>query len=278
MILDEFGVKGKVALVTGAGRGIGKAIALVMAEAGADVALIARTKEQLEQTAEEIRRLGRKTLVLPTDISQGEQVNRAVEKTISEFGKIDILCNNAAMLVIKPVIPVPEEILTEWQVPVDEGGSHAISAEEWHRVLETNVTGAFYFAQAVGPHMIKRKTGKVINISSTDAEEGFPCMSAYSVSKAALSSFTRVLASEWASFNINVNAVAPGTIITEFASEWLEDPKELEFVTSLIPLGRLGEPREVALLTLFLASEASKYITGQIFTIDGGAMGKGCGI
>lgn len=278
MIIDEFRVKDRVAVVTGAGRGIGKAIALALAEAGADVSVIARTREQIEQTAEEVRRLGRKALAITTDISQEDQVKAAVEQTISEFGKIDILCNNAATLEVKPVAEVPKEKLDEWKIPQDEVGSNVMSVEEWHRVLETNLTSAFYFAQAVGPHMIKQKKGKVINISSTDAEEGFPCMAAYSTSKAGLNSFTRVLASEWASFNINVNAVSPGAITTEFAAAWTEDPEMSEWQVSLIPLGRWGEPREVALLTLFLASEASSYITGQVFIIDGGAMGQGCGI
>jgi len=278
MIIEEFGVKGSVAIVTGAGRGIGKAIALALAEAGADVAVVARTKEQIEQTAEEVRSLGHKALAIPTDVSQEDQVKRAVEQIISEFGKIDILCNNAGTIVVKPVTSIPQEKMSEWNVPVDEGGGKPLTLEEWHRAIETNLTSAFIFAQAVGPYMIKQKKGKVINISSTDAEEGFPCMSAYSASKAGLSSFTRVLASEWAPFNINVNAIAPGAIITEFAAAWVEDPKMMEFEVSLVPLGRLGEPREVALLALFLASAASNYITGQVFTIDGGAMGQGCGI
>ena len=278
MIIDEFGVKDRLAVVTGAGRGIGKAIALAFAEAGADVVVIARTKKQIEQTAEEIHVLGRKALAITADISQEEQVKEAVEQTISAFGKIDILCNNAATLAVKPVAEMPKEKLDEWKIPQDEVGSNVLTVEEWRRVLETNLTSAFYFAQAVGPYMIKQKKGKVINISSTDAEEGFPCMAAYSTSKAGLNSFTRVLASEWASFNINVNAVSPGAIITEFASAWVEDPEMMEWQVSLIPLGRWGEPKEVALLTLFLASEASNYITGQVFTIDGGAMGQGCGI
>jgi NAD(P)-dependent dehydrogenase (short-subunit alcohol dehydrogenase family) len=277
MITENYRVDGKVAIVTGAGRGMGKAIALTLAEAGADVVVVARTAKQIEQTAEEIRKLGRKALAIPTDVAREDQVKAAVEQTISQFGKIDILCNNAGIVLFKPVAVLPGVRLPAWETAGDNWDKPC-TLDDWHRVIDNNLTSAFLFAQAVGPHMMRQKKGKVVITSATGAEEGFPYLSAYCVSKAGLSEFTRCLAAEWGPFNINVNAVAPGMIITSMSQCWVEDAKIREHLLKLIPLGRLGEPRDVALLALFLASEASDYISGQVFTIDGGAMGQGCGI
>ena len=274
MITEEYRVDGKVAIVTGAGRGIGKAIALVLAEAGADITVVARTREQIEKTAEEIRQLGRKALPIPADVSQEDQVKKVVEQTISQFGKIDILVNNAGIILRKPVALLPGAAMSVWGGAKDKPQT----PEEWQRVIDINLTSAFLFAQAVGPHMMKQRKGKVINTSSTCADEGLPGTSAYSASKGGLSTFTRCLASEWGPFNINVNAVAPGMITTDMIAHHFKDPKNTKAILGRIPLGRLGEPRDVALLVLFLAAEASDYLTGQIFTIDGGAMGRGIGI
>ena len=274
MITEEYRVDGKVAIVTGAGRGIGKATALVLAEAGADVTVVARTREQVEETAEKIRKLGRQALAIPADVSQEEQVKKVVEQTISQFGKIDILVNNAGMAVRKPITLLPGEKMSVWGGTKDE----AHTLEEWQRVMDVNLTSAFLFAQAVGPYMMKQRKGKVINTSSTCADEGLPGISSYSASKAGLSNFTRCLASEWGPYNINVNAVAPGMIVTEMTAHHFKDPKNTEVFLGRIPLGRLGQPRDVALLVLFLAAEASSYLTGQTFTIDGGSMGRGIGI
>jgi len=273
--LKDFNVEGKVAIVTGAGRGIGKAIALSLAEAGADVAVIARTKEQIENAAADIRNLGQRALVIPTDVTQEAQVKRAVKQTISEFGHIDILVNNAGNAVLNPVVALPEKP-SRW-----EGGDNwdkSLTKDDWYRIMDTNLTSIFFFAQAVGPYMIEQRKGKVINISSTNADEGVPFMSVYCVSKAGLSSFTRCLASEWAPFNINVNAVAPGIVYTPLSEPLLNDPEIRQAFLEVVPLGRIGEPREIALVTLFLASEASSYLTGQTITVDGGAMGRGPGV
>lgn len=274
MIANEYRVDGKVAIVTGGGRGIGKAIALVLAEAGADVAVAARSREQIEQTAEEIRKLQRRALAIPTDVSNEEQVKELVDKVISEFSKIDILCNSAGILLFKPVAVLPGVKLPGWESAGDNWDKPQ-TLEDWDKVLDTNLTSAFLFAQAVGPHMIKQRKGKVINISSNGAEQGISYNSAYNVSKAGVSAFTRCLASEWGPFNINVNAIAPGLTNTVMIKPLITDPKMMKDKLEKTPLGRLGEPREVALLTLFLASSASNFITGQIFTIDGGVMGRG---
>jgi NAD(P)-dependent dehydrogenase (short-subunit alcohol dehydrogenase family) len=277
MITEEYRVDGKVAIVTGAGRGIGKAIALTLGEAGADITAVARTREQIEQTAEDIRKLGRQALAIPTDVSEEDQVKKAVEQTISQFGKIDILVNNAGIAISKPVALVPGAEIAGF-TGKRGGQDKQLTLQEWRKIIDTNLTSAFLFAQAVGPYMMKQRKGKVINTSSTCADEGLPRISAYSASKAGLSTFTRCLASEWGPFNINVNAIAPGVIRTDMVAHHLEDPKSKEAILGRIPLGRVAEPRDVALLVLFLASEASDYLTGQIFTIDGGAMGRGIGI
>jgi NAD(P)-dependent dehydrogenase (short-subunit alcohol dehydrogenase family) len=162
-----------------------------------------------------------------------------------------------------------------WTGVFEEKGEPYLTLEDWHRVIDTNLTSAFLFTQAVGSYMLKQKKGKIINTSSTSGDEGSPFLSAYCTSKAGLSVFTRCLASEWGPFNINVNAIAPGIIETYMTEPVLKDPEMKKSVLDIIPLGRIGKPEEMALLALFLASPASDYLTGQIFTIDGGAMGRG---
>jgi len=274
--LKDFDIEGKVAIVTGAGRGIGKAIALTLAEAGADVVLVARTREQIDKTAEEVRKLGRKALVIPTDVTQEDQVKRAVGQTISEFGKIDILVNNAGAYVDKPVTTIPGTKIQG--LPGTQATEDTLTLEDWHRVLETNLTSVFLFSQAVGPHMMKQRKGKVINISSTNAYKGTPGASVYSASKGGLNVLTQCLASEWAPFNINVNGVSPGTINTAMIAPLLKDPEHMKVRLEAIPLGRLGELREVALMIIFLASEASSYVTGQTLLVDGGQIAHGPGV
>jgi len=278
MIPKDFSVEGKVAIVTGAGRGIGKAIALTLAEAGADITAVARTVKQIEQTAEEIRQLGRKALAIPTDITKEDKVKEVIEQTLSQFGKIDILVNNAGIdSPMKPVAFIPRIKFPGWELAGDNWDKQ-LTREEWHRVIDTNLTGAFLFAQAVGPHMLRQRKGRVINISSNSAELGTPYCSAYCVSKAALSMFTRCLASEWAPFNICVNAIGPGDTNTKMMAQFMKDPTVAKVVLDAIPAGRIAEPREIALLTLYLASEASNFMNGQTIYIDGGQLGRGAGI
>jgi len=274
-MLEEYSLEGKVAIVTGSGRGIGRAIALTLAEAGADITVAARTVEQIEGTASEIRRLGRRALAVPTDVTRREQVAGAVEQTVSGFGRIDILVNNAGVPVLKPVSFVPGMKLEGWQTA--DSWDTPLTEEEWHLVLNTNLTSAFLFAQAVGPHMLRQKKGKIINTSSNSADLAPPYFSAYCVSKAGLSMFTRCLATEWAPYNICVNAVGPGSVQTELSAPVLNDPERREFIQRAIPMGRVGEAREVALLMVYLASEASNWVTGQTFYIDGGQLSRGNG-
>jgi len=277
MVPQDFSVEGKVAIVTGGGRGIGKAIALVLAEAGADVTVAARTAEQVEQTAAEIRQLGRKALAMPMDVTNEDQVKEVVAQTVSEFGKIGILVNNAGISSgMRPVVFIPGIKFPGWELAGDEWDK-PITLEWWHRVMDTNLTSAFLFAQAVGPHMLRQKKGKVINISSNSAELGSTYHSVYCVSKAGLSTFTRCLASEWAPFNICVNAIGPGATKTEMMEVRLKDPVFSKVILDAIPEGRIAEPREIALLALYLASEASNFMNGETIYIDGGQLSHGAG-
>lgn len=274
-MLSEYSLENKVAIVTGAGRGIGKGIALTLAEAGVDITVAARTREQIEQTAEEIRKLGRRALVVPADVTKKDQVANVVEQTVSHLGRIDILVNNAGIITLKPISFVPGMKLEGWQVA--DSWDTPLTEEEWHQVLDTNLTSAFLFAQAVGPHMLKQRQGKIINISSNSADLAPPYFSAYCASKAGVSMFTRCLATEWAPYNICVNAIGPGSVLTELSAPVLRDPERNKFILEKIPLGRVGETREIGLLVVYLASDASNWVTGQTFFIDGGQLSRGNG-
>jgi len=257
MLFDEFPLKGKVAIVTGAGRGIGKAISLALAEAGADIVATARTKEEIEATCSEVKALGRQSLAIPTDVTNADQVDRMAAETISHFKKIDILVNNAGTAVFKALVSPDGQKMTE---------------EEWHKVMDTNLTSIFLCCRAVGPHMFKQKKGKVINISSISSQKAQNDDIPYNVSKAGVDMLTRCLALDWAPYNINVNAIGPGQFYTRLSAKSHEDPKLRERMVACIPLGRVGNVRELALLAVYLASPPSDFITGQVIFIDGGCL------
>jgi NAD(P)-dependent dehydrogenase (short-subunit alcohol dehydrogenase family) len=246
-------------MVTGAGRGLGKAMAIALGEAGADVAVMARSKDQLEQTAEEIRKLGRKSLVLAMDITKADQIQASVEKTLDTLGHIHILVNNAGTALVKPLVPLP-------------GFSEAITRDDLLRVLETNLIGPFLLTQAVGRHFIEKKRGRVINVTSVTAIRAGSHQTTYASSKAAILQFTRALANEWARYGIHVNAVAPGAFHTEMSRKVYEDEKLLKQMHSRIHMHRSGRLDEIGPAVVFLASEASNYITGTILYVDGGYM------
>ncbi len=271
-VLHEFSLEGNVAIVTGAGRGIGKAIALTFAEAGADVVAAARSMEQIQTTAEEIHKMGRRCLHVATDVTSTTQIEEMVAKTFSQFGKVDILVNNAGTIIRKGVLPLPGVKLQGWQLVADL--NTMMSEDEWHYVMDTNLTGTFLCCRAVGVHMINQKKGKIINISSVSADSGLPYYSAYNVSKTAINMLTRSLAIEWAPFNINVNAIGPGWFPTEMTASRRENAELREQMISGVPLGRVGELREVALLAVYLASPASNYLTGQTIYLDGGDLAR----
>lgn len=239
---------GRVALVTGASQGIGKACALALAEAGAQVALGARNAEKLQAVAGEIEATGKKALVLSLDVASRDSIKAAVAKTIEAWGKIDILVNNAGI--------------------AKDNLALRMKPDEWDAVLRTNLDGAFHCIQAVLHGMVRQRYGRIINITSVVAQSGNPGQANYIASKAGLIGLTKAIAAEVASRNITVNAVAPGFIATSMTERLSEAVHQK--VLSLIPLGRQGTPAEVAFGVLFLASEEAGYITGHVLNINGG--------
>jgi len=262
-MLKEFSLEGKIAIVTGAGRGIGKGIALALAEAGADILAAARTEHEINEVAKETKQLGRRCLPIPTDITKEEQVQRMVERAISEFGKIDILVNNAgAITAVMPLVPLPH---------LGDSFPNVMPEEEWRSDFDVDLIGTFLCTRAVGPYLIKQRSGKVINITSSLVISGFDYNAPYCASKAAKARFTQTLAKEWARYNINVNAIGPGLIHTPMTDEYIFSKEKIrERHLSRIPLRRAGMPRDIGLLAVYLASDASNWMTGQSLYIDGG--------
>jgi NAD(P)-dependent dehydrogenase (short-subunit alcohol dehydrogenase family) len=244
---------GKVAIVTGGRRGIGKAIALALAEAGADIAVCDRVVDdgELNAVAEEVKRLGRRCLAVGADITSKADIDKLVLGVRDEFGTIDILVNNAAMNIRAPLLELRED--------------------GWDKVINTDLKGYYLCSQAVGKVMVKQRGGNIINIASTAAMYTAPEMGAYCIAKAGVVMLTKVLALELAQYNIRVNAVAPSMVKTKFSQPLWDDPKTLKEIESGIPLGRLAEPEDIVGSVLFLASEASAYITGQTIIVDGGS-------
>jgi len=268
-MLKEYSLEGKVALITGAGRGIGRAIAEVFAEAGADIIAASRTENELKKTAAEVEKWGRRCITQPTDIGNGDHLNRLVENALSEFGKIDILVNNAAISMVKMTIPIPgaekmriAKLLPEMNLPVTE--------EEWNNIWNTNVKAGYELTRLVVPHMIRQNKGKIINIISTAAIKYTTLQGLYPATKAAVVAISRGLANELARFNITVNCIGPGGVKTSMLDQIYNNEEISQTYLRSVPMRRFGLPREVGLLSLYLASEASSYMTGQTLYLDGG--------
>jgi len=246
-----FDVSGRVAVITGGSVGLGRQMAEALAEAGAHLVLCARKKDRCEQAAAELKHFDVKILALGCDVRKVEDIHAVVDRTISEFGRIDILFNNAG---------------TSWGAPAEE-----MKLEHWNKVLETNLTGTFLFSQTVGKHMIRQQRGKIINIASVAGLQGAaPELQAigYHASKGGVIAFTRDLARKWGMYNIQVNAIAPGWFPTQMSQVVIESHGD-EFLKR-IPLRRFGGNHDLKGAALFLASDASAYVTGHVLVVDGG--------
>jgi NAD(P)-dependent dehydrogenase (short-subunit alcohol dehydrogenase family) len=248
-MFEIFSLEGKKAFVSGASRGLGHEIALTLAEAGADVALAARTVPDLEETAETIRTMERQTLVCPMDISNIDDIEKAIDDAAKALGRIDILVNNAGIAGESPVMEM--------------------TAETWDRVMEVNLRGHVFCTKAVGKYMIENRYGKVINVASILGLVGVAYHSPYAASKGGLIQFTKSLALEWARYNIQVNALCPGYLLTDLNREFFETPRGQKVINK-IPMRRAADLREIRGVTLLLASDASSFMTGSVVVFDGG--------
>jgi len=254
MQFPTFRLDDRVALVTGAGSGMGKAFAIAFAQYGADVALTELPgKEALaEETAAEVRAAGRRAMTIPLDVTHLPMIQDMVDRVVGEWGRIDILMNNAGMNIRKMAVDVTED--------------------DWDKVLDTDLKGVFFCAQAVGKHMIARgQGGKIINMASQIGLVAYHSRVAYCAAKAGVINITRVLAFEWARYHINVNALAPTFVNTPFVARLLQEDAELrQDVISRIPLGRVAEPEDIVGAAIYLASPASDMVTGHTLLVDGG--------
>jgi NAD(P)-dependent dehydrogenase (short-subunit alcohol dehydrogenase family) len=241
---------GRVALVTGASRGLGKAMALALGEAGARLALVSRDPEKLSEAADEARKLGTEAIVFRADVSQEDSVSQLERDVTAKFGPVDILINNAGVVVRKTCVD--------------------FTLADWNYVLDTNLTSVFLMCRSFVPHMKGRGYGRVINVSSIMAHVSLPQRTAYSASKAGLLGFTRALALELASEQITVVGISPGPFRTEMTATLAADPAANAAFNSQVPLGRWGRAEEVGKLALYLCSEDASYITGTDILIDGG--------
>ena len=247
-ILDRFRLDGRVALVTGASHGIGEGMALAFAEAGADVALAARTQADLERVAALVRGLGRRAIVAPTDVSDLDAIQRMVDRTVEAYGRLDILLNAAGVQRRKPIVEM--------------------TVEDWNYVMDVNLRGAYFVSQAAARAMIPKRQGKIIQIASMTGYRGFTDVSLYGMSKAAIMQMTKTMALEWARHNIQVTAIAPGWIATPMTVTMTQSRKD--WVNAHVPQGHFGLPADLAGMAVYLASAASDYVTGQTIPVDGG--------
>ena len=250
-VFDQFSLAGRRALVTGASRGLGREIALAFAEAGADLALVGRDADRLEQVAEEVRARGRQAITVTADVVRLDELRRAVEQVYDAFGRLDTLVSSAG---ISPI----------WK------RSTEVTADEWDVIFDTNVRATFFLCTDVGARMAEQGGGSIITLASVASVVGTPRMAVYGASKAAVAQLTRTLALEWASRHVRVNAIAPGYIETDMTAGVLGNPYWGEKIRQATPMGRVGQPHEIAGIALYLASDASSFATGQLFLVDGG--------
>jgi 2-deoxy-D-gluconate 3-dehydrogenase len=249
--LSSFGLENQIAIVTGASQGIGRTLAIALAQAGADVALVSRTRADLETVAKEIEAAGRQALVIPTDIQDVSRIRKMVDTVHTTFGKIDILINNAA-----------------WTATVE---ALEATEEEWDQTLDTSLKAIFFASQAAAKIMIQQGRGKIVNIGSTLGRTAFAKRSVYGAAKAGVHQLTRVLALEWSAKGVNVNAVAPCITETPTRRELFERPGYKEWATGqMLPIGRWAQPEDLIGATLFLCSSLSNMVVGHVLMVDGG--------
>ena len=266
-----FDFSGKTVIVTGAGRGIGKECALAFAANGANVVVSSRSQTQIDAVCADIIAMGREGLAIAADVTDRADVQSIIDRTIERFGAIDVLVNNAGAYVMRPLVHDPN-LKTGFSQLVP-GFDEPFTEDDWHAMFDTNVKSIFYFCQAVGPHMMARKYGKIVNIGSTDGQHGIRYAAAYAASKAAVHSLTRSLALEWTRYNINVNCVGPGFIQTDLAPFVYADKERAEQTAkATVPMRRFGQPEEIATPVLYLASDHASYVTGQDIFVDGGVL------
>lgn len=249
-VLSKFSLDGKNCIVTGASRGLGKTMAIALGQAGANVAAIARSEKAIEETADVIKSFGQRAIAVRCNLRDSQSIDAMVDRVLSEFGKIDVLVNNAGGGDFKPLVEM--------------------SDDQWHRIIDLNLSATFRVCRAVGPHMIRRRRGKVINMSSMYGLIGEKNVTGYCASKGAVIQFTRALALEWAEHNISVNVLAPGYMYTERTSIVFDNPETGARLIERVPMGRVGQPDDLGPLIVYLASDASDFMTGSVIVIDGG--------
>ena len=251
MSTQLFSLEGKVAIVTGASRGIGRAIALGFAEAGADVALAARTEEDLETLAKEIDTMGRKAISVPTDVTQREQIENLIDRTVTELGRLDILVNNAGG--------------TRFMSPLTN-----LRPEGWDKAIALNLTSVFHATQLAAQHMIQNGGGSIIQIASVAGIQGAITLSYYSAAKGGVRLMSQSAAKELAQAKVRINSIAPGWIATDLNTAMREDESARKFALDMIPMNRFGEVEDIVGGAIYLASDASAFVTGTTLVIDGG--------
>jgi NAD(P)-dependent dehydrogenase (short-subunit alcohol dehydrogenase family) len=250
-----FSLEGKVAVVTGGTSGIGRALSIGLAEAGADVIATARREQQVEETAGAIEALGRKTLRMASDVCDRASLDRLLAAVLKHFGKVDILVNCAGIIKRAPTLDFPEE--------------------EWTKILDTNLTGTLRACQVFGHHMLERGYGRIVNIASLNSFISLSEVAAYAASKAGVASLTRSLAVEWSKKGVNVNAVAPGVFRTDLNAKLLDSTARGQELLMRTPMGRFGKTEELIGATVFFASDSASFVTGQVLAVDGGFLASG---